>query len=767
VRREWYVVAGVTAAVVLVVAVVTAWLRPQYESEATLRFVESETGSRVRGELGGLARLGLPGLGDSEIDTDLDVLQSRRIAEEVVDSAALRASLRKPRSPRDSVLTVLEAPRSQESGRFQLRRVSTGEYEVRGGGSSRGSPAPQRITAGQPFALQGVRMILQPGADWAEIELDIVAFDDAVDQLRDEFTVRRERGASKLVTLSYRSPDRFLAAEVPNLTASSFMRYKAATSKVESRSRVGVLREQVTDYERQLVAAEDRLRRYREDAQIVEPRTQATEQIRRLASLQAQRDEMQVELESLSRLLTQIREVDGAGATTAYRRLAAFPSFVAHRGVQDMLQSLITLENERAELIVLRTESSIDVQGIDRRIRELELQVYEFGMSYLRGLQSNINAANASLAAFEGELATIPAREVEFVRLTREQALLDELYKFLQASLKDAEIQEAVDLGDVRLVDEARVPRSPVSPRPLINLALAAVMGLMLGLTTVVGRRVTDSRIQSAEEAEYASGVRVLGQVPPPALLGTNGSGPPAPALPDRLGTTEAAREGYRAVRITMSSAGAEMGGARLWMLLRATAAPAGAATPMELALTLARSGQAVALVDADLHDGLPVYGTGFPAAPGLLQVLRDEVPLQDALREVQVPGAEHPLRVLTSGGTLASPADILSVNRLRTVLEALGNDHDAVILNAPPLDRSSDALLLGSHTDLTLLVAVAGVTRKDEIRSATERLEMVGIRVFGIVLEGAPSDRPALASRLRRAITAGRGTRDPESRSG
>jgi uncharacterized protein involved in exopolysaccharide biosynthesis/Mrp family chromosome partitioning ATPase len=757
-------VAGITATVVLLVGLVTAWLRPQYESEATLRFVEAEGGSRVLGELGGLARLGFPGLGATEIDTDLDVLQSRRIAEEVVDSAKLRVSLRKPRAPRDSVLTVLAAPRTQESGRYQMRRVSSGEYEIRGGGSDRPRMAPQRVTAGQPFELEGVRVTIEPGREWTEIEFDLLAFDDAVDELRDEFGVRRQRGSSKLVTLSYRSPDRFLAAEVPNAAAGSFMRYKMATSKVESRSRVSVLREQVTDYEQQLIAAEDRLRRYREDAQIVEPRTQATEQIRRLASLQAQRDEMQVEFESLSRLLNQIRAADGTDAGSAYRRLAAFPSFVAHRGVQDMLQSLISLENDRARLVVLRTESSIDVQGIDRRIRELELQVYEFGMSYLRGLQSNINSANTSLASFQGELATIPAREVEFVRLTREQAILDELYKFLQASLKDAEIQEAVDLGDVRIVDDARVPRSPVSPRPLINLALAAVMGLMLGLTTVVGRRVTDSRIQSAEDAEYASGVRVLGQVPSPALMSTNGSGPPAPALPERLATREAAQEGYRAVRITMSSAGAEMEGPRLWMLLRATVAPAGAATPMELALTLVRSGQAVALVDADLHDGLPVYGTGFPAAPGLLQVLREEVTLQDALREVQVPGADHPLRVLTSGGTLTSPADILNVNRLRSVLDLLRGEYDSVILNAPALDRSSDALLLGSHADMTLLVAVAGVTRKDEIRSATERLDMAGIRVFGIVLEGPPSDRPALASRLRRAVTAGRQERDTNS---
>ena len=129
-----------------------------------------------------------------------------------------------------------------------------------------------------------------------------------------------------------------------------------------------------------------------------------------------------------------------------------------------------------------RTEAHQEVAGITQRIGELELQLFQLARNYLDGLNSQLSRRRRRWGALARSWSAFPAREVEFARLSREQELLTEIYGLLQTRLKEAEIREAVEPGDVRVVDSALVPLRPVYPTPGRTLTLALALGLFLGV---------------------------------------------------------------------------------------------------------------------------------------------------------------------------------------------------------------------------------------------------------------------------------------------
>lgn len=761
-RRNRYLIAGVAAVVVGAAALWTHRQRPVYESTTTVRIDDD------RARMNPLADLGpLGGPARGVIETEMVVLQSRQIAEAVVDSLALHVQLAEPYAPRSAVLRVLHAPADAAAAVVLLRHRGDGVYEPRLESGEAAAELPAAVRAGEPFSVAGVTLALQPAlheAPPARVRIEIRPHRRVVEEVRTGLRVARPNRDAQVVSVAYRSTDPEIAAAVPNAAARSFIDYKRFIGTGEARSTVRFLREQVATYETQLEQAEARLKAFREEAQVVSLNAEASEQVRRLAELQARRDELRAERESLAKLLARATQPGRAAEEQSpYRQLASYPVFLSNRAIQDLLQSLTRLEDQRAQLLVRRTEDNLDVQGIDRRVQELELQLYQTASNYLESLESQLASLDATLASFGRQLEQIPAREVQFARLSRQQSLLEEIYTLLQTRLKEAEIREAVEPNDVRVIDPALIPDRPVAPRPLRNLALAAVLGLMLGVGAAFGRQALDTKIRSREDAEAVTGgLPVLGMIPRIRMAGThggngngNGHAPartiripgiipgvkrvaPQELLGERLVTHRDPRspsaEAYRALRTSITFANAE----KAPQVLVVTSAMPGdgkSTSASNLAITLAQQGVRTLLVDADLRKGLLHRVFGLRQEPGLTHLLLGRTSIEQAVQTVDVGGDGEPLHVLSTGIFPPNPAELLGSERMRSLLEELRARYETIVFDAPPLNLVTDAAVLGKAADATLLVARAGTTDRGALQHAVLQLRHLRAPVGGVVL--------------------------------
>src|SRR5690606_14651822 len=143
------------------------------------------------------------------------------------------------------------------------------------------------------------------------------------------------------------------------------------------------------------------------------------------------------------------------------------------------------------------------------------------------GLDNQIASLNETISGFTRGLENVPQEQVAYARLRREQQLVEEIYTLLQMRLKEAEIREAEDRSDVRIVDAALVPGAPVTPRPVLNLLLGILAGVTIGVTIVVVRGMMDPRVRTRQDVISASdGVPVLGMIPHIPQLGDGASTP-------------------------------------------------------------------------------------------------------------------------------------------------------------------------------------------------------------------------------------------------
>lgn len=156
------------------------------------------------------------------------------------------------------------------------------------------------------------------------------------------------------------------------------------------------------------------------------------------------------------------------------------------------------------------------------------------------------------------------------------------------------------------------------------------------------------------------------------------------------------------------------------------------------LAITFAQSGNKTILVDCDLRRPLQHELWGVSNERGLTSMM-----LEDSAMSTPplVPSTIPNLDILPSGPLPPNPADILSSQRMTSIIGVLKARASYILFDAPPVLAATDAALLGSKLDGVLLVVRAGHTRREHTARAKQTLERVHVRIVGAVLSNAPKE--------------------------
>lgn len=498
---HWILIFGVAGGILLAVAAWTFLVAPRYESTAVVWIQEPRQGLGAAGGLSDAVSsapgLSLLGLGKDELDTQIGVLESYRIASAVVDSTALMVELKHPQGIRREVLTVEQLGDGALEGKLTLERSGNG-YDATVKVPHEGTRSLGHVADGGlvEFAGYGLRLRVPPSDSTpSRIQVDVLPRYEAIAKLRKHMDIRRQESTSRLVEISYMLPDREMAAEVVNDVVREFVDYKTHADRTDSRYTVTELRAQVDEEAAQLADAEERLRRYQEKEDIVAPEQEATEQVKRQAELLVAQDKLQVERSGLAQLLQVIDQHAAArekDPTVAYRQLATYPTLIENGAIQDLLTALVDLETERSELLARRTEQSRDVRQITERIQGMEEELRRLGTNYLESLDESLASTSEGLERVNQVLRSYPEREMAYLRLYRERTMLNEGYLLLQRQLRLAEVEDAIRGQGVRIVDRGQVAHKddPEFPKPAVNLFLALILGLSAGIAAALVREL-------------------------------------------------------------------------------------------------------------------------------------------------------------------------------------------------------------------------------------------------------------------------------------
>jgi polysaccharide biosynthesis transport protein len=754
-RRHRVLMIGCLVLASLLATAYTFWATRVFEATSVLRIEVEELN---------LPQLVHPVATENRLSTEIEVLKGRSAAENVVDSLGWRLRMDAPRrvglshlfsyvhvAPSADTMTLVVSSRADRT--FTILRPGMPQSAV-------------TVSPDRRVNIRGVTLALRPQAlGVREVRLSVTSRDAAVHSFGTALDVVRPARDADLIRIRIRTNDAARAAAAANLLAQHVIAERQIVQRARTGTTIQYLSAQLDTLGVRLRTSEDALSGYRKRADAVDPAEQSRTQVGRLVQLEAERGAVKAERDALAMLLRQVRS-DSAqallGGQRLSRSLTSFPTLFKSQATSQLLGALAQVENERSALMVRRTPNDPGVQRLTVRIHELNAQLEGIAETYLQGLTNQVGALEQVAAGFGTALRSLPEKAVRAGRLERDVQVQQELYSLLQTRLKEAEITRAMEDPTVRVVDRAVVPERYIWPLPLLNLALGIVLGSLLGVGAAIGRELSDRSVRSRADALLATGLPVLGAIPRlqrrpsasvPRLSRPNATFAGVRGDPKSVTDTVSGRAAAHLGSLLVTRSETSRAYAESFNQLYASLFPAHLERPPKIvvitsplpgegktqsainfALTLAARGLRVLLVDADFRCGIVNEVFGLSQRPGFAELLRGSARFEDVVQRVAV-GESGALMVLPSGAVVQSSGGLPDSERLREALDALGPQFDLILIDTPPINLLSDAVLLGSTADAVLLIARAGHTRVEALRYAVDQLSTAQAKVVGVVL--------------------------------
>lgn len=534
---------------------------------------------------------------------------------------------------------------------------------------------------------------------------------------------------SRVVLIRVQDHDPARAARIADAIAEAYAEGNVERKIEAAGDAVLWLRAQLDAHARELAAAEDALLAYKRDNQILG------------ASLAERQNLAGFDLQDARR---QLREAgrETAALAAELEQIEKLDPEAARSGVDDVLQNglvqrlkeqRIALQNRRDELLKRYLETHPDVQVIDRQLDRVDAALTTEVRGIRQAIRRRLTAARkaeaelqAEVTRLEADARRLQAHELEYRRLETAVEQKKALYTQMQVRLEEARQQAQARANNVRILDRARVPTAPKSPRLTTNLAVALALALLGGLALILLVERLDNTVKTQDQLE-AFGLTYLGLIP--AIRARARAEDTDRYVLHNPNSTAA--ECVRTIRTNLLFMASERP-LRSMMITSAGPREGKTATTVNIGATMAMSGSRTLLVDSDLRR--PRLHRIFDAdnRRGLTDLILDpDAPLEALTHETGVDG----LHLLPSGPLPPNPSELLHTQGFRRALARLLEHYDRVIFDSPPVVAVTDAQILGQELDGTILVVRAGETRRPMLQKAVALLTAVQIPVLGGLL--------------------------------
>ncbi|QNO16548.1 polysaccharide biosynthesis tyrosine autokinase [Alkalicella caledoniensis] len=380
-----------------------------------------------------------------------------------------------------------------------------------------------------------------------------------------------------------------------------------------------------------------------------------------------------------------------------------------------------------SSLVILAKADSGNIQYNDVLLNQRLVKTYS-EIAKSRSVSTEVIrklGLNMSHGEFAGKVQVNSVRDTEVIEIRvqdtdpqRAARIADEL-----SSVFMSKIVNFLNIDNIQILDRASVPTSPVKPRPALNVAIAFLLGAMLGVGIVFLMEFLDNTLKNPEDIERHLKLPVLATVPE-----IEGSQSDINLITYREPKSPIS-EAYRMLRTNIQFA--NLDNDLKTIVITSTGPSEGKSTTISnLAITLIGMGHKTLIIDADLRKPKVHKVFNLDNDSGMTNVLMGES-LENAVKRI----GGIKLDILTSGPIPPNPSELLGSKKMKDFIEECSRSYDFVLIDAPPIGIVTDSAILSSICDGTIFVVAAGEAQKDQTLKAKEMLEKVGKKTLGVVV--------------------------------
>ena len=538
---------------------------------------------------------------------------------------------------------------------------------------------------------------------------------------------------SQLVKVNFDSVDKNLAARAANELAAAYIDADRESKLNTAQSLNGWLEERADALLKKLEESEAALQKYREEQGLIDlggsaqgvAKIEVGEVAVRLVAARTHR----VELEAAYKAISSIKNGD----------YSSIPVVVANYGVAEAMKRSQELESQLIQLSSTNGPNSPKVQELENAVQKSRIYIKELQYTTAKSLIQEYNSALSAERSLEealkkasGSVMDVNRKEFDLTVLQREATTNQNLYMMFMERAK--ELNAASDLAApiARVVDTASPAKVPLRPNKVQLVMVAMIIGLMLGSAGALGLEQLDNTVKGSESAEAKLHQPVLTVLP--MLEEVPASGMSTMFLNN---PTSHHAEAIRTARTGVMLSGID---AAHRVILVTSSVPGEGKTSFStnLALSLAQTKRTL-LIDADMR--APQVGTRFglePGAKGLSNLVAGSASLKECVHKVE----GSPLMVVPAGDIPPNPLELLLSQRFKDVLTKLQDQVDFIVIDSPPVELVSDALVLAPVATGTIYVIRAMKTPYPLARKGLNRLQRGGAKILGVVVNGLDFDK-------------------------
>jgi len=503
-KRKWTIFT-VTIIAIIAVLIVNFFMPPVYKTTTTVLLSKSSSPQAI---FGGAESNLLFGQAD-EIETQIEILKSYSIAKGVAGKLPLN---------------IFEEADAQNFA----RKIETFRWLIN----------VLDILHLKNFAasiLLGISNNNDHSEEGTSLEEETISEEeDIIKQVRESITVNALKNTN-IIEINCENINPKLASIIANNTASVFVEESRSINRSRASEAKRFIEEQLIEKESELERVEEEKLQYKQQENILYLDEETRINIEQLANFQSQEIENNNQIvENRAKLVEVHRQLEKQAET-----YISSETITTNPVVRELQSQLTALEIQLPTLLEKYAKGNPQISEIEIKIRETKNKISEKVAEIVGSKVSTRNPIYQSLLAqvvtlettlisletkkeslassvkeYESRLEKLPDKELHLARLERAVIVSENIYIILLEKYQEARINEVMELGDIRVIDEARIPKNPIKPNKRLNLAIGGILGIMLGVMLTFFLEYMDNTIKTTEDVEHALNLPILGVIP-------------------------------------------------------------------------------------------------------------------------------------------------------------------------------------------------------------------------------------------------------------
>lgn len=539
---------------------------------------------------------------------------------------------------------------------------------------------------------------------------------------------------SPLVQIAFQSEDPKLAAAIVNELPAAFIRADMDARYAATREADQWLNDRLAQLKAALDRSEKALADYRNEHGIVARGSDEASE-RQISFLNQRLVDARVRLAAAE-------EAQKQAASQNEAEVMGAPGIANNPGVARARQAQSMAQARMAEVRSQLGEAHPQYQRAHSELQQAQADLKAQITTAKREIAGELAAARAnqqqlldSLQKARQALKDLDGKEIAARQMEQEVETNRQLYQTFLARVKEVTAAGDFQRPAARLVDAAQVPGSPVKPKKLLMALMGGVLGLLVGFFVIVLLDQIRNTLRRTDDVEAKLGRPLLSAIPKLEGASAHKAARMQTMMPDSLFA-----ESIRTLTTAVTLAGLEQ---NMNVIAVSSALDGEGKTSVACNLATALSTtRRVLLIDCDLRRPAVSSSLGLSnGVPGLVHLLLRRASLDECIKTIS--GSD--LKVIGAGRSVGNALDLIMSARFDELLAELQQKFETIIIDCPPVQLVSDALILGKHASSMIFVSRSDNTSLQVIRRALHRVDKAGIPILGVVLNAhdfAQADR-------------------------